>query len=334
MEPDLQSAYDGRRVCVTGGAGFIGSHLVEALLGAGALVTLLDDMSSGDETNLPGPASKARTVRGSILDPSALAMAAGDAEFIFHQAALTSVPASVEGPLRYHEINATGTLRVLEAARLGRGRRVPGVRLVFASSSSVYGDHEQPALSEDLLPRPLSPYAASKCSGELLVRAYAACYGIQAISLRYFNIFGPRQKPDSPYAAVIPRFASALLQGRRPVIYGDGSQTRDFTHVANAVRANLLAGARPEPLRGEAINVGCGSGITVRELLEKIASILGVEPDAEEAPPRAGDVMHSRADIAAARELLGYEPIVSLDAGLRETVEWYRGLQESFPLRK
>ena len=324
MQPDLKGAYKGRRVCVTGGAGFIGSHLAEALMRAGAQVTVLDDLSSGAEENLAALRKKARVVVGSILDPAALTAAAGDAEIIFHQAALTSVPGSVEQPQRYHEINATGTLRVLEAARLGRGQRVMGVRVVYASSSSVYGDQEHQALSESLLPRPMSPYAASKCAGELLVRAYASCYGIQAISLRYFNIFGPRQQPDSPYAAVVPRFVSALLQGKRPVVYGDGTQTRDFTHVANAVQANLLAGACQKPLRGEAVNVGCGAGCPVMALLEKIASILGVKPVYDRAPPRAGDIMHSCADISAARDLLGYEPTVNLEEGLRETVEFYR----------
>jgi nucleoside-diphosphate-sugar epimerase len=321
----MSEPYAGRRVCVTGGAGFIGSHLVEALLEAGAFVTVLDDFSGGDEAGVPAPDTRSRVVRGSILDPAALALAAGDAEVIFHQAAITSVPASVEQPLRCHEVNATGTLRVLEAARLGRGRRVAGVRVVFASSSSIYGDHDRPALGEDLPPRPLSPYAASKAAGEMLVRAYAACYGIEAVSLRYFNVFGPRQRPDSPYAAVIPRFTKALLGGDRPVIYGDGGQTRDFTHVADVVRANLLAGASTRPLRGEAINVGRGAGATVRELLQALAAIIGVKADADHAPPRAGDVRHSRADISRAREVLGYEPQVTLDAGLCETVEWMRG---------
>jgi UDP-glucose 4-epimerase len=323
VPPDLSNIYRGCPVCVTGGAGFIGSHLCAALVELGADVSVIDDLSTGSEDNLEPLRSRVRFVHGSILDPAALLDAAVGAALIFHEAAMTSVPASVERPERYHEVNATGTLRVLEAARLGTAGQAC---VISASSSSAYGDRDESALAESMAPRPLSPYAASKCAGELLLRTYAACYGLPCVSLRYFNVFGPRQRPDSPYAAVIPKFARALLEGARPVIYGDGTQTRDFTHVSNAVRANLLAGARAADLRGEVINVACGGSTNLLELLELIGGVLGVEPDPEFAPPRVGDVLHSRADISRAREMLGYEPATDLEAGLRDALAYYRAL--------
>ena len=323
---DLERAYKDARVCVTGGAGFIGSHLCAALVELGAEVSVIDDLSSGSMDNLEGIAGRIRFIGASMLDPAALAQAVQDTELIFHEAALTSVPASVERPALYHEINATGTLRVLEAARLVTGRDPGDVRVVYASSSSVYGDRGAARVVETMTPRPLSPYAASKCAGELLVRAYASCYGLSTISLRYFNIFGPRQRPDSPYAAVIPRFAQAMLQGELPTVYGDGTQTRDFTHVSNAVRANLLAGASPAPPAGETVNIACGAGVSLLDLLGQMAAILGVEPACTHAAARVGDVLHSHADIAAARQLLGYEPVTDLEDGLRQTLPYYAEL--------
>ncbi len=327
MHSLIKDTYRGRCVCVTGGAGFIGSHLCEALWRLGAVVSVIDDLSTGACENLDG--LDVRLVRASILDPAALMEAVGDSEVIFHHAALTSVPGSVERPQAYHEVNATGTLRVLEAARVrpAAGVATPA-RIVFAASSSAYGDLDVDPIVETLVPRPLSPYAVSKCAGEQLLRAYCLCYGISGVSLRYFNIFGPRQPPGSSYAAVIPLFATALLNGVRPTIYGDGTQTRDFTHVTNAVQANLLAGASQEPLAGEIVNVGCGTKTTVFDLLERIAGILGVEPVHDLAPARVGDVLHSRANIARAAELLGYEPVTDLDTGLRDTIEYYRRLKE------
>ena len=265
----------------------------------GAEVTVIDDLSSGTMEHLEGAGTRLRFIRGSILDPAALLEAAGDAAIIFHQAALTSVPDSVERPQAYHEVNATGTLRVLEAARLraavGHDSRV---RIVYAASSAVYGDREDDRLLETLPPLPMSPYAVAKYVGELLVRTYALCYEISGVSLRYFNVFGSRQRPGSAYAAAIPAFAEALLGGERPVVYGDGTQTRDFTHVANAVHANLLAGASTRELTGQAVNIGCGTTTSVLQLIEKIAAILGAESIPELAPSRVGDVLHSRADIA------------------------------------
>lgn len=324
MLPDLKRAYQNRSVCVTGGAGFIGSHLCEALVELGAEVSVIDDLSSGVLDNIEPIKGRLRFVERSILDPAAVVDAVRGAELIFHQAAVTSVPASVERPALYHEINATGTLRILEAARLATGNDPAAVRVIYASSSSVYGDREDATAVETMPVRPMSPYAVSKCAGELMLRAYAVCYGLSAVGLRYFNIFGPRQRPDSPYAAVIPKFARAMLAGEKPTIFGDGLQTRDFTHVANAVQANLLAGACPGRLCGEAVNVACGTSHNLLQLIAKMAAVLGVEAQHTLAPARTGDVLHSRADITLAQELLGYEPVMGLDDGLRETVGYYR----------
>ncbi len=319
MLPELEPTYRGRRVCVTGGAGFIGSHLVSALVELGADVSVIDDLSNGRRQNLPEPA-RGRLVAGSILDPAALAKAVAGAQVIFHFAALTSVAESVERPEDYLNVNDTGTLRVLEAARAAAA---PGHRVVYAASSSVYGDRGEIALVETLAPRPASLYAASKCAGEQILSAYAESHGLSCISLRYFNVFGPRQRPDSPYAAVIPRFAEALLAGQRLTVYGDGTQTRDFTHVADAVRANLLAGASERALRGESVNIACGRRSDLLSLIRLMGEILGVEPAYELAPPRAGEVKHSLADITAAGQLLGYRPLVSLEKGLRETLAYF-----------
>jgi UDP-glucose 4-epimerase len=323
VPPDLENAYRGCPVCVTGGAGFIGSHLCEALVALGAEVSVIDDLSTGSEENLEAFRQRIRFVHGSILDPAALFQATTGARLIFHEAAATSVPASVEHPQRYHEVNATGTLRVLEAARVGSSGET---RVISASSSSAYGDRVESPLQETMTPRPLSPYAASKCAGEHLLRTYVACYGVSGVSLRYFNVFGARQRPDSPYAAVIPKFAQALIHKERPVIYGDGLQTRDFTHVSNAVRANLLAGACTAELTGQVINTACGHRTNLLELLGMMGEILGVEAEPEHAPPRIGDVLHSQADISLARELLGYEPTMSLADGLKDAVAYYEAL--------
>jgi UDP-glucose 4-epimerase len=310
--------YRGRRVCVTGGAGFIGSHLCAALVERGAEVTALDDLSNGRVSNLAPVADRVRLIRGSLLDRAELESAVAGAEIVFHLAAIASVPRSVAEPGLYLEVNGTGTLLVLEAARAAGARRV-----VFAASSSAYGD--QPGLPrvETMPPDVRSPYAAAKCTGEYMMRAFAQCYDLSTVSLRYFNIFGPRQRSDSPYAAVIPRFAAALLAGERPVVYGDGTQTRDFTHVSNAVHANLLAGASPRPLAGEVVNIACGHGTSVLDLVAAIARRLDASPDVTLAPPRAGEVTHSVASIDAARGLLGYEPITAFEDGLARTLEYY-----------
>lgn len=320
----LRAFYEGRAVCVTGGAGFIGGHLVDALLSMGAEIRVVDDLSNATLEHLSGlmelEPDRVQFIHGSILDDDALKKAISGASAVFHLAALGSVPRSIEQPQRTWSVNATGTLRVLEAARAARVARV-----VYAASSSAYGDQPELPKVETQIPRPLSPYAASKLAGEHLLSVWAQCYGLSTISLRFFNVFGPRQNADSAYAAVVAAFAKALLAGERPVIYGDGSQTRDFTFVSNAVLALLLGGASSSRLAGQVVNVGTGSRISVSDLAAMMGSIAGHgEPGPERRPARPGDVLHSQADISAARALLGYEPVATLQDGLAETMEWFR----------
>mgnify|MGYP001053434380 CR=1 FL=1 len=309
------------RVLVTGGAGFIGSHLTEALLQLGAHVTVLDDLSGGDEANLATlPQDRLQFVRGSILDETALTRCMKDCRYVFHQAALGSVPRSVAHPRLYAEVNITGTLNVLEAARAAGVQRV-----IFAASSSAYGDAPTLPKIETMPTSARSPYAATKVAGEALLSAYSASYGLDTASLRYFNIFGPRQNANSAYAAVIAAFARAYLSGQRPIIYGDGEQSRDFTFVDNAVHANLLAARSEKPIGGQVMNVACGTRITVNQLAQMMARELEVPHltpvyEAE----RAGDVKHSLAELSRVRQVLGYEPIVDFETGLRQTVAWYR----------
>ena len=300
---------------MTGGAGFIGSHLADALAALGARVRIVDDLSNGLEANLSGAAAAAEFVRGSILDAGVLDRAFAGVDTVFHHAALGSVPRSIEMPEQYERVNVEGTLRVLEAARRAGVRRV-----VYAASSSAYGDTPSLPKHESIRPDPRSPYAFTKLAGEHLMRSWALSYGMETVSLRYFNIFGPRQRHDSPYAAVIPMFAEAIRSGRRPVVYGDGRQSRDFTYVANAVHANLLAAACPRRLQGEVVNVACGARYSLLELLEALGALLGSRPEPEFRPARAGDVRDSEADIRLADELLGYRVIVPFREGLRSIV--------------
>lgn len=302
-------------MAVTGGAGFIGSHLADALVVLGARVSIVDDLSNGRESNLAGAASGARFVRGSILDAGALDEAFAGAELVFHQAARGSVPQSIEAPVDYLETNVGGSMQVLEACRRHGVRRV-----VYAASSSAYGAAPGFPKVESMRPDPLSPYAFSKLACESLLRTWWNCYGIDSVSLRYFNIFGPRQRHDSPYAAVVPMFAERLRAGRAPVVYGDGTQTRDFTYVANVVHANLLAGRAAGPLEARVLNVACGTSHSLLELVERMQSVLGTKVACEFLPARAGDVVHSRASIDAAREAIGYEVVVPFDEGLRATL--------------
>jgi nucleoside-diphosphate-sugar epimerase len=329
----LRRHYDGRAVCVTGGAGFIGGHLVDALLSLGARISVIDDLSNSTLAHLAGlielEPERIRFVHGSILDDDAMADAAEGARTIFHLAAMGSVPLSVAHPQRSWSVNATGTVRVLEAARrlwaAPSGSSKGGERVVFAASSSAYGDNPALPKVETQLPRPLSPYAASKLAGEHAMAAWASSFGLSTVSLRYFNIFGPRQSGDSAYAAVVAAFAKRLLAGEAPVIHGDGTQSRDFTSVTNAVLATLLSGASERPLAGDVINVGTGRRVTVAELARILAARCGAPHLATEfAPARAGDVPHSLADIARAREILGYQPIASLEDGLEDTIAWFR----------
>ena len=313
-----RDAFRGARALITGGAGFIGSHIAQALHYLGAEVRVLDDLSSGNEGNVPAGAA---FIRRSITD-SDLDDAFAGCDYVFHQAAMASVPLSVERPGDFMHVNVTGTLNVLQAATRAKVKRV-----MFAASSSAYGDSEVMPKVESMPAQPLSPYAASKIAGEALMRAWANCYGIDTASLRYFNIFGPRQTADSAYAAVIAAFAKAMLKGQKPTIFGDGEQSRDFTYVANAVHANLLAARSAKPLLGDVFNVACGERVTLNQLAGVMQSALS-RPDLSPVyqPPRAGDVRHSLADLAHTRRALRYEPVVDFESGLRTTLDWYRSV--------
>jgi UDP-glucose 4-epimerase len=324
---DVHLDYRDLAVLVTGGAGFIGSHLVDGLVERGATVTALDDLSAGRASNLDqaratlegvNEKGRLRFIEGSILDEAALAEATRGADIVFHQAAIASVPRSVREPVRYLHMNMMGTLAVLEAAKAAGARRV-----VYAASSSAYGDQPGLPRRESMPADVRSPYAAAKISGEYLAQAMASTSDLETVSLRYFNIFGPRQRADSAYAAVIPLFCRWLMEGETPTIYGDGTQTRDFTYVANAVHANLLAGLAPGPMRGPVVNVATGRRSSVLELLEAVARELGVEVRYQLLPERAGEVRDSLADISDARALLGYEPVVPFEDGLATTVRAY-----------
>ncbi|MBL1217701.1 MAG: SDR family NAD(P)-dependent oxidoreductase [Planctomycetes bacterium] len=317
--PDLAiAAYAGRPVLVTGGAGFIGSHLATRLVALGAHVTVIDDLSEGRADNLRHIRDQIRFVHASILDADALADAVEGKDLVFHEAALASVPRSVAEPERTNEVNVIGTLRVLQACV---NHDVP--RLVYASSSSVYGDLPTLPKHESHVPQPLSPYAQQKLSGEHMCSVWSACYGLTTVSLRYFNVFGPRQAADSAYAAVVAAFATALLAGEQPRIYGDGSASRDFTYIDNVVNANLAAGSCDPTLSGRVFNIAMGQRITVLELLQEMATLTGRPADVDFLPPREGDVEHSLADIEAARNELGFQPTVALREGLHHTLQWY-----------
>jgi UDP-glucose 4-epimerase len=300
---------------VTGGAGFIGSHLVEALLGEGFRVRVVDNLATGRLENLAHLGDDCEFLEGDLVDFNVCRRAVAQADYVFHQAAIPSVPRSVREPLPSHASGPTATLNVLEAARQAGVRRV-----MFAASSSAYGDTDELPKREDLLPLPLSPYAAGKLAGESYVRVYARTMGLDGVSLRYFNVFGPRQDPSSPYSVVISLFAKMMSEGRRPVIFGDGSQTRDFTYVDNAVRANLLAMRCARPLGGEVLNVGTGRRISLLDLVTAINAVRGTRLEPEFRPPRPGDVRDSQASLERSRAVLGYEPLVTFEEGLRRTL--------------
>jgi len=316
------NAFAGQKVLVTGGAGFIGSHLCDALVQLGAEVRTFDDCSGGSKANLadirgPGPLT---FLTGTLLDEAAVQRAVEGCALVFHQAALPSVPRSITMPRRYHDVNVTGTQILLDAAVAGGVKRV-----MFAASSSAYGDTPTLPKEESMPPRPKSPYAANKVAGECLLHAYANCFDMDCVALRYFNIFGPRQNANSAYAGVIAAFARQLLQGQRPRVFGDGTQTRDFTFVDNAVHANLLAARRHQPLRGRVLNVACGRAVSVDDLAQRMAAVLQrTELTPEHGDPRPGDVQHSLASLDQISEALGYHPIVDFEAGLRQTVAWYQ----------
>jgi nucleoside-diphosphate-sugar epimerase len=312
------------RYLVTGGAGFIGSHLVRHLVGAGHEVVVLDNLSTGRRENLADIAGSLTFVEGSITEIETVRACCRGVDCVFHQAALPSVPRSVADPLTSDEHNIGGTLRVFWGAHLEGVRRV-----VYAASSSVYGDTEELPKHEGMQPKPMSPYAVNKRVSELYGSVFNNLYGLGTIGLRYFNVFGPRQDPDSQYAAVVPKFITAFLQGQPPVIHGDGGQSRDFTYIQNVVDANMAACGAAADAGGRSYNIALGGRISVKELCLRIRELVGaaVEPVYDES--RAGDVRHSQASIELARRYLGYAGTVSLDEGLRRTVDWYRANQEN-----
>jgi len=303
---------------VTGGAGFIGSHLATRLVQDGHQVRVLDNLCTGSLKNLEPFATSIQFLEGDLCDAELVAAAVEGVDIVFHQAALASVPRSVDRPMDTHHACVTGTISLLDACRKSNVKR-----LVYAASSSAYGNQKEMPKHEGQRPQVLSPYAAAKLAGELYCESFAATYGLETVRLRYFNVFGPRQDPNSPYSAVIPRFVSAILSGQQPVIYGDGEQSRDFTFIANVVQANLLAAQAPG-VSGKVYNAACGGSTDLKTLLAEICDILGAPYNPRHEPARVGDVKHSWSDISAAQRDLGYEPKVSLLDGLRETVEWYR----------
>jgi nucleoside-diphosphate-sugar epimerase len=308
------------RYLVTGGAGFIGSNLVEALLERGHAVRVLDNFSTGKRENLAAFVDDIDLVEGDLTDPADVRRAANGIDVVLHEGAIPSVPRSIEDPITSNKANVTGTLNLLVAARDAGVRRV-----VYASSSSVYGDQAvDRAKVETMLPMPISPYAVDKLSGEHYCQVFHAAYGLETVALRYFNVFGPRQDPSSTYAAVIPKFITALLRGEAPTVYGDGEQTRDFTYVGNVVEGNLLAATAPaEKAAGQVMNLATGDQTSLNELVDLLREFTGCDVAPVYLDPRPGDIKHSLADVSKAGERLGYETIVPFREGLRHTVAWY-----------
>ena len=304
---------------VTGGAGFIGSHIVDALTRNGLRVRVIDDLSTGHRENLEEITGDVDFTEGSVADEQLLKKVLDGAELVFHEAAIPSVPRSVEHPRQSHVASVDGTFTLLLAARDQKVRRV-----VYAASSSAYGDQPTLPKKEAMLPDPLSPYAVAKLVGEYYCQVFARVYGLETISLRYFNVFGPRQDPGSQYSGVVSRFISVLLNNQQPVIYGDGEQSRDFTYIDNVIDANLRAASVTSGF-GSVVNVANGQRITLNQLLEELKAIVGKpEVKADYRDPRVGDVRHSLADISRASELLGYQPLVSLREGLQRTIDWWK----------
>jgi UDP-N-acetylglucosamine/UDP-N-acetyl-alpha-D-glucosaminouronate 4-epimerase len=309
------------RYLVTGGAGFIGSNTVDELVRRGHSVVVLDDLSSGKEDNLAEIRNKITFIKGSITDIEVVRKAMHEAEYVLHLAARTSVPRSVKDPIETNKINIDGTLNVLVAAKELKVKRV-----VFAASSSAYGETPTLPKVETMQPQPISPYGVTKFVGELYGQTFGRCYGLENVSLRYFNIFGPRQDPSSPYSGVLAKFCTAFLEDTQPVVFGDGEQTRDFTYVENAVQANLLACEAPN-VSGKVFNVGVGGRVSLNAVLHELGKITGKTLEAKYDPPRDGDIRDSQADISQAKEFLGYAPQVTFEDGLARTFEWYRETQ-------
>jgi UDP-glucose 4-epimerase len=317
MSPTIRRSVS--EILVTGGGGFIGSNLVRSLVEMGHVVRVLDDWSTGNPKNLSGLEDSVEVIKGDIRDQDAVFRAVSGVELVYHLAARPSVARSIADPQTSHSVNATGTLTVLTAARDARARRV-----IYASSSSLYGDTPVLPKTEEMPVNPLSPYAASKLAGESYCRAFTQSFGLETVSLRFFNVFGPRQDPDSQYAAVIPRFITRMLEGERPEVFGDGTQSRDFTFISNVVNACVLAGTSDVESTGESFNIGCADRINLLDVVALLNELLQKDLEPLFRPRREGDVMHSHAAISKARRLLGYRPHTTFRAGLAQTVEWFQ----------
>ncbi len=305
---------------VTGGAGFIGCNLVRYILNRGDEVVVLDNFATGKRENLTDVLDKIELVEGDILDRKTVDGAMAGCKAVFHEAALGSVPRSVADPITSHDVNVNGTIAVLESARALGVKRV-----IFAASSSAYGDQPVSPKQEDMPVLPISPYAASKVSCEAYMRGYAGSFGLETLSLRYFNVFGPYQDPAGAYAAVIPAWVSRLLRGERPIVYGDGEQSRDFCFIDNVCEANWLAAeADAEVCTGQVLNIACNHKTTLNQILQQLKSLLNVDLEGEYTDPRPGDVRHSLADVTRAKEVIGYEPKIFFEEGLAKAIDWYR----------
>ena len=315
------------RYVVTGGAGFIGSNTVDELVRRGESVVVLDDLSAGKEENLAEIRNKISFIKGSITDLEAVRRAMHEADYVLHLAARTSVPRSVKDPIETNKVNIEGTLNVLVAARDAKVKRV-----VLAASSSAYGETPTLPKTEAMLPEPISPYGVTKYVCEIYAQMFGKVYGLPSVSLRYFNVFGPRQDPHSQYSGVLAKFCSAFLENTEPVVFGDGEQTRDFTYIENVVQANLLACEAPAAA-GKTINIGTGARISLNQTLQLLREINGNSPETKYEPAREGDIRDSQADITLARELLKYEPTVDFPDGLRRTFDWYKESQSKVPAK-
>ena len=311
-----------RTFLVTGGAGFIGSHIASALVERGDRVRVLDNLSTGHRSNLNHLGDSVEFIEADLLEVDAVSQAVEGVDCVFHQAALASVPRSVEAPLDTNAACVTGTVTLLDAARRAGVRR-----LVYAASSSLYGDVATSSKRESDLPAPISPYGAAKLAAEYYCQAFTATYGFETVALRYFNVFGPRQDPGSPYSAVIPLFITAILENRRPVIFGNGLQSRDFTYIANVVHGNLLA-ADAEGVAGRSFNVAAGRTVNLLEMLAMLNKYLGTDVKPEFAEARPGDILESLADISAARASLKYDPQISFEEGISQSIDYYRSLKK------
>ncbi len=303
---------------VTGGAGFIGSHIVRRLLADGHRARVLDNLTTGNMDKLADVIDGVEFIEGDLRQEADCQAACAGVEMVFHEAALPSVPRSVDDPQTFHDNNIDGTFQLFLAAKEAGCRRI-----IYAASSSAYGDQPTQPKRETMLPAPLSPYALNKLVGEYYARVFYESYGLETISLRYFNVFGPHQDPSSQYAAAISAFVSAILRGEQPMVYGDGEQTRDFTHIDNVVEANMLAAAA-KTTQGQVINIACGQSVTINQVITTINRLLGTDLTPQYAPPRAGDIKHSLADITLAREVIGYEPHLMFEDGLARAIEWYK----------